>query len=153
MEKGVHPKNTSTPIVSVSDEIVASFVKNGHPSPDIVSPMVHWSAHWSSPWNTRVRSILVDDFLKKVKAGDIPSLTYDEERMTPQALGRSLTEKLNHHRKRYKGQVEASISKEAAERVNRALAANVTRNRHGGQRQGVIFFRCGSCCLILTHIF
>ena len=139
-DKGILPKTREEQIVPVSAATVNSYLTNGHPLPDITSPKLQWGARWNTDWNDRVRSMLVDDFVQEVKDDKYPPLEYNKELLDPKVLMKSLTDKLNHLKKRFINQEESRASEEGATKVRARVCARSAMNRRGGRRHGVLVF-------------
>ena len=75
---------------------VEAFNQDGSSPPTIKSVTINWTTSLkSSPWNQETVCLLAVDFHAKLKIGTYPTVVYDVNCMSVDALGRLCVQKLS----------------------------------------------------------
>lgn len=121
----------------VSDDDLQSFLSNGNPMPTLQSPQFEWKSCFNSKWNTYMIEMLVDDFIQKVKAGEIKNVDFDEHLLSPSGLKQRLQHKLVRPRKSFLRLQNAQSSEDSRRITQQSTEEIKVISRHIGRRHGV----------------
>jgi hypothetical protein len=141
--KGLLPSKNDPLPPQVPEDVLRSFYKDGHPTPDVMNMQLDWTASLvKSMWNKRATGLLAEAFLLALQAGEYPEVKYDSKTMTLASLRTLCSEKLNrvHERAHLSRIASETIDEEILQEIEARPLRQLTRARCTSRRQNVCLY-------------